>query len=99
MAAALQAWYRQRRTRSLDSYSEKALRRVWRAQDFSNYMTGLLHDLGHGPYDRRLQLARLDYLSRAEAAARSLTENYAGLRRGQISKSANRRVLLLAIAV
>jgi p-hydroxybenzoate 3-monooxygenase len=42
-------------------------------------MTQLLHDLGQGSYDRRLQLARLDYLSRSEAAARSLAENYAGL--------------------
>jgi p-hydroxybenzoate 3-monooxygenase len=42
-------------------------------------MTGLLHDLGHGPYERRLQLARLDYLRRSPAAARSLAENYAGL--------------------
>jgi p-hydroxybenzoate 3-monooxygenase len=42
-------------------------------------MTQLLHDLGHGPFDRRLQLARLDYLSRSRAAATSLAENYAGL--------------------
>jgi p-hydroxybenzoate 3-monooxygenase len=42
-------------------------------------MTHLLHDLGHGPFDRKLQLSRLEYLSRSEAAARSLAENYAGL--------------------
>ena len=56
-----------------------ALRRVWRAQDFSNYMTELLHDLGGNPFQRRLQLARLAYLSRSPAAARSLAENYVGL--------------------
>ncbi len=78
LAAALVAFYRGDPS-ALERYSETALRRVWRAQDFSNYMTQLLHDLGHGPYDRRLQLARLDYLSRSEAAARSLAENYAGL--------------------
>ncbi|MGE5617422.1 MAG: FAD-dependent monooxygenase, partial [Candidatus Woesearchaeota archaeon] len=79
LAAALAARYRDGSAQALESYSETALRRVWRAQDFSNYMTQLLHDLGHGPYDRRLQLARLEYLSRSEAAARSLAENYAGL--------------------
>ena len=62
-----------------DGYTNAALRRVWRAQDFSNYMTLLLHDLGHGAFDRQLQLARLEYLSRSQTAARSLAENYAGL--------------------
>ena len=56
-----------------------ALRRVWRAQDFSNYMTQMLHDLGGGPFQRRMQLARLEYVERSEAAARSLAENYVGL--------------------
>jgi p-hydroxybenzoate 3-monooxygenase len=79
MAAALVDWYRAGSTDSIDLYSQTALRRVWRAQDFSSYMTQLLHDLGHGRYDRRLQLARLDYLSRSRAAATSLAENYAGL--------------------
>jgi p-hydroxybenzoate 3-monooxygenase len=79
LAAAFLARYRDGADEALEGYSQTALRRVWRAQDFSNYMTQLLHDLGHGPYDRRLQLARLDYLARSEAAARSLAENYAGL--------------------
>jgi p-hydroxybenzoate 3-monooxygenase len=79
LALALAAWYRDRSGQALERYSETALRRVWRAQDFSNYMTQLLHDLERGAYDRRLQLARLEYLSRSEAAARSLAENYAGL--------------------
>ena len=42
-------------------------------------MTELLHDLGGGAFQRRLQLARLDYLTRSEAAATSLAENYVGL--------------------
>ncbi|HTX46617.1 MAG TPA: 4-hydroxybenzoate 3-monooxygenase [Solirubrobacteraceae bacterium] len=79
MAAALVSFYESGSEDALARYSETALRRVWRAQDFSNYMTQLLHDLGNGPFDRRLQLARLEYLSRSEAAARSLAENYAGL--------------------
>lgn len=79
LAAALTQWYRSGSSEAIERYSDTALRRVWRAQDFSNYMTQLLHDLGRGPFDRRLQLARLDYLDRSEAAARSLAENYAGL--------------------
>jgi p-hydroxybenzoate 3-monooxygenase len=79
LSGMLAGWYRDPSSAELESYTEKALRRVWRAQDFSNYMTQLLHDLGRGPFDERLQLARLEYLSRSEAAAKSLAENYAGL--------------------
>ena len=60
-------------------YTAAALRRVWRAQDFSNYMTQMLHDLGGDPFQQRLQLARLAYVARSEAAAKSLAENYVGL--------------------
>jgi p-hydroxybenzoate 3-monooxygenase len=63
----------------LDAYSECALRRVWRAQDFSNYMTTMLHRLGRGAFEQGLQLSRLEYLARSETARRSLAENYAGL--------------------
>src|SRR5579884_477942 len=79
MAAALAAWYATGSAEAIEGYSDTALRRVWRAQDFSNYMTQLLHDLGQGPFERRLQLARLEYLARSKAAAKSLAENYAGL--------------------
>jgi p-hydroxybenzoate 3-monooxygenase len=79
LAPAIADWYAGGSTAALDAYSETALRRVWRAQDFSNYMTELLHDLGGSPFQRRLQLARLAYLSRSPAAARSLAENYVGL--------------------
>ncbi len=80
LAAALSEWYEQGSAAGLDRYSESALRRVWRAQDFSNYMTQMLHDTGEGPFARRLQLARLEYLERSEAAARTFAENYSGLR-------------------
>jgi p-hydroxybenzoate 3-monooxygenase len=79
LARALTRWYRDGSTDALEGYTESALRRVWRAQDFSNYMTQLLHDLYQGVFDERLQLARLEYLSRSVAAATSLAENYAGL--------------------
>jgi p-hydroxybenzoate 3-monooxygenase len=79
LATALGAYYSDGSTEGLDGYTAGALRRVWRAQDFSNYMTQLLHDLGGGDFQRQLQLARLDYLTRSEAAATSLAENYVGL--------------------
>ncbi|HXD53689.1 MAG TPA: 4-hydroxybenzoate 3-monooxygenase [Solirubrobacteraceae bacterium] len=79
LAAALADWYEGGAEDALDSYSRSALRRVWQVQDFSNYMTHLLHDLGGGPFQRRLQLARLEHLARSRAAATSLAENYAGL--------------------
>jgi p-hydroxybenzoate 3-monooxygenase len=79
LAAALSEWYEQGSAAGLERYSETALRRVWRAQDFSNYMTQMLHDTGEGPFARRLQLARLEYLEGSEAAARTFAENYCGL--------------------
>ena len=79
LAPALAGWLRTGSTSEIDAYSSRALQRVWRAQDFSNYMTRLLHNLGEGDFDRRLQLARLQYIERSEAAAHSLAENYVGL--------------------
>jgi p-hydroxybenzoate 3-monooxygenase len=79
LGTALRSYYEDGATGKLDGYTTAALRRVWRAQDFSNYMTQLLHDLGGGAFERRLQLARLAYLTRSEAAATSLAENYVGL--------------------
>ena len=69
LGAALRAHYDGRPTPGSTPTATRALRRVWRAQDFSNYMTQLLHDLGGGPFQRRLQLSRLEYVERSEAAA------------------------------
>ncbi len=79
LGAALRAFHEDGATDGLGGYSRAALRRVWRAQDFSNYMTQLLHDLGDGDFGRRLQLSRLDYIEHSQAAATSLAENYVGL--------------------
>jgi p-hydroxybenzoate 3-monooxygenase len=65
----------------LASYSDTALRRVWRAEHFSTFMTTLLHaDPGSDAFARRLQRSHLDYVTSSTAAARSLAENYVGLR-------------------
>jgi p-hydroxybenzoate 3-monooxygenase len=79
LAPALADLIQRGATERISGYTTAALRRVWRAQDFSNYMTQMLHDLGGGPFQRRMQLARLEYVDRSEAAARSLAENYVGL--------------------
>jgi p-hydroxybenzoate 3-monooxygenase len=64
----------------LDHYSEDCLRRVWRAQQFSWWMTSMLHrpDTGN-PFDSRRQRAELEYLTSSRAAMTSLAENYVGL--------------------
>jgi p-hydroxybenzoate 3-monooxygenase len=80
LAEALTAWYGQRNPVMLERYTDACLARVWRAQDFSNWMTRLLHVSGD-PFEHALQLARLRYVATSEAAARSLAENYVGLPR------------------
>ena len=60
----------------LDAYSDSALRRVWRAEHFSYFMTTLLHvDPDADGFTRRLQQSHLDYVTRSTAAAESLAEN------------------------
>ena len=79
LAPALNELIRNGNAERAAGYTTAALRRVWRAQDFSNFMTQMLHDLRGGAFERGLQLARLEYVARSEAAARSLAENYVGL--------------------
>jgi p-hydroxybenzoate 3-monooxygenase len=64
----------------LDAYSRECLRRVWRAEHFSWWMTSMLHrPPGDDPFDLRLRLSQLRYVTTSESAARSLAENYIGL--------------------
>lgn len=64
----------------LDAYSCTCLRRVWRAQHFSWFMTTTLHtDPAHSPFDARLQLAQLERIVSSPAAAAELAGNYTGL--------------------
>ncbi|MGH3436388.1 MAG: 4-hydroxybenzoate 3-monooxygenase [Sciscionella sp.] len=80
LASALEEWYRTGHTARLDGYSQTALRRVWRAEHFSYFMTTLLHRDPHGDeFSHRLQLSHLDYVAHSTAAATSLAENYTGL--------------------
>jgi p-hydroxybenzoate 3-monooxygenase len=80
LARALAAFYVKGQTELLDSYSDRCLRRVWKAQRFSWWMTTLLHRLDQNDaFEYRRQLAELDYLTTSRAAATVLAENYVGL--------------------
>jgi p-hydroxybenzoate 3-monooxygenase len=80
LAEALAAWYRLTSRDLLDRYSDLCLRRVWRAEHFSAWMTALLHrDAAGDPFDHKLRLSYLQYIVTSEAAATTLAENYVGL--------------------
>ena len=80
LAEALVDWYRTGSRAALDGYSERCLRRVWRCEHFSWWMTSMLHrSPGADPFELKLQLSQLRYVTSSEAAMRSLAENYVGL--------------------
>jgi p-hydroxybenzoate 3-monooxygenase len=80
LAGAIHDWYTTGRSTALDAYSATCLRRVWRVQHFSWWMTTMLHLLPDAdPFSRRLQLSQLQYLTSSTAAATSFAENYVGL--------------------
>ncbi|MEV0995320.1 4-hydroxybenzoate 3-monooxygenase [Nonomuraea sp. NPDC050202] len=80
LTEALAAYFGSGSTELLDGYSDACLKRVWRAQHFSWWMTTLLHTFEEDdPYARKLQLSYLDYVTSSEAAATTLAENYVGL--------------------
>jgi p-hydroxybenzoate 3-monooxygenase len=80
LADALCEWYSSGSHDLLDAYSDTCLRRVWRVQHFSWWMTSMLHRAaGASAFEQRLQRAQLDYVTRSEAGAHTLAENYVGL--------------------
>jgi p-hydroxybenzoate 3-monooxygenase len=80
LAEAIDGYYTDGRTDRLDAYSATCLRRVWRVQHFSWWMTSMLHRAEDGdPFTHQLQLSQLRYVSTSRAAATSLAENYVGL--------------------
>ena len=79
LAGALAEFFKSGSEALLDEYSDRALRRAWRAQRFSWWMTSMLHrGEDANPFDYRRQLAELEYLVSSKAAMTSLAENYAG---------------------
>jgi p-hydroxybenzoate 3-monooxygenase len=81
MAAAFVARYQNGKDDLLNAYSSNCLRRIWRAQDFSNFMTYLFHKQAlHGSFDYHLQKSRFNYISQSKAQATTIAENYVGLK-------------------
>jgi p-hydroxybenzoate 3-monooxygenase len=79
LAEALVAWYGGDES-ALGSYSERCLRRVWRAEHFAWWMTSMLHlSDTEDPFDLELQRSQLRYVTSSRPAATSLAENYVGL--------------------
>jgi p-hydroxybenzoate 3-monooxygenase len=82
LADALVDWFASGSTTGLDGYSAECLRRVWRAEHFSWWMTSMLHRPPDADeFDEQLQLSQLRYLTTSTAAATTLAENYVGLER------------------
>jgi p-hydroxybenzoate 3-monooxygenase len=79
LAAALSDWYSTGSTSQLEAYSATCLRRVWRAEHFSWWMTTMLHRHPDDPFMDRLGLSNLRYVISSPSAARTLAENYVGL--------------------
>lgn len=80
LARALGEYYASGKTELLARYSEICLRRVWKVQRFSWWMTSMLHRFANdNPFDERRQLAELDYVTSSRAASQTLAENYVGL--------------------
>jgi len=76
---ALRDFYRGRCERALDEYSVRCLRRIWRAERFSWWMTRQLHQFPGDPFAKKMQQAELEYLFESQAAQKSMAENYVGL--------------------
>ncbi|MGG5808055.1 4-hydroxybenzoate 3-monooxygenase [Falsiroseomonas sp. CW058] len=80
LARGLERFYRRQDTGLLDRYAEICLRRIWKGQRFSWWMTSMLHRFdGADPFEHRVQVAELDYVCTSTAAMTTLAENYVGL--------------------
>jgi p-hydroxybenzoate 3-monooxygenase len=82
LSKALAAFYEHKETDLLEAYTETVLRRVWRAQHFSYWMTTMMHRFPDAtPFDLRRQVAELEAVTGTVAGATFLAENYVGLPR------------------
>jgi p-hydroxybenzoate 3-monooxygenase len=79
LADGLASFYKSGSRDELENYSAQCLQRVWRAEHFSAWMTGLLHrDQAGDPFEHKLRLSYLRYVTTSTAAATTLAENYVG---------------------
>ncbi|NIC40115.1 4-hydroxybenzoate 3-monooxygenase [Aquabacterium sp. A08] len=80
LANALIEFYQEKSEAGVDAYSEKCLKRIWRAERFSWWFTSLMHHFPeNGEIGQKFQDAELDYLIHSENGARTIAENYVGL--------------------
>jgi p-hydroxybenzoate 3-monooxygenase len=80
LARGIAGFYRDGTAEGLDAYSSTCLRRIWKVQRFSWWMTTLLHRFfDHTPFEQQMQAAELDYVFGSRAASLALAENYVGL--------------------
>lgn len=80
LSQAFVEYYKEQSEAGIDRYSEQCLRRVWKAERFSWWMTSMLHNFpGEGEFNTKVQEAELDYIVHSEAGSTSLAENYVGL--------------------
>ena len=80
LSNAIIEFYQDKSEAGIDSYSERCLKRIWRAERFSWWFTSLMHNFPeNGAIGQKLQEAELDYIIHSEAGARSVAENYVGL--------------------
>jgi p-hydroxybenzoate 3-monooxygenase len=80
LSQALTEFYADKTEAGIDTYSERCLKRIWRAERFSWWFTSLMHRFpGEGEIAQKFQEAELDYLIHSEAGARTIAENYVGL--------------------
>jgi len=80
LCSALIEFYQDKTQAGIDNYSQRCLRRIWRAERFSWWFTNLMHKFPeNGPIVQKFQEAELDYLVHSESGARTIAENYVGL--------------------
>jgi p-hydroxybenzoate 3-monooxygenase len=80
LSQALQEFYSDKSSAAIDGYSERALRKIWRVERFSWWLTSLMHRFPDTEgFGQRVQEAELDYLMSSQAAQTVLAENYVGL--------------------
>ena len=81
LSAAFIQWYKNNNGEQLHSYTSDCLPRIWRAQDFSNFMTKLFHkQAAQGSFDYHLQKSKFNYIIQSKAQATTIAENYVGLK-------------------
>ena len=80
LSAAIISYFKEKQSDGINLYSEKALNRVWKSSRFSWYLTTLMHRFPEGgEFDRKMQVAELEYIAGSKAAQTTIAENYIGL--------------------